>query len=121
MQVAAQSGGTILIAYCLKSTEAPSLSLLKREMDLAGNKNGIEPLFLGVHWRLFETGDNDGFVTAIAESVRATAANRSDLGAVVLAQASMAAAAGRLSDLNFPVLRSPEMAFRAALEQVRRV
>ncbi|MBR9652174.1 hypothetical protein [Thalassovita aquimarina] len=119
MQIAAQTGGKVLMAYCLKSTETPSLSLLQREMDRAGNDSGIEPLFLGHHWPLFEAGEADEFADAIAASVRGAATMCDDLGAVVLAQAPMAAAADRLTDLGLPVLSSPETALGAALERVR--
>ncbi len=118
MREAAQSGGRVLMAYCLQSTEAPSLSLLQREMDRAGNDSGIEPLFLGQHWPLFEAGRTEEFAASITTSVREATANRNDLGAVVMAQASMAAAAERLTDLNVPVLASPELALRAALARI---
>lgn len=118
MQVAAQSGDRVLMAYCLQSTEPPSLSLLDREMQQAGNASGVESLFLGQHWPLFEAGRTEDFAAAIASSIRDANADRDDLGAVVLAQASMAAAAERLTDLNTPVLASPELALRAALARI---
>nr|WP_212769965.1 hypothetical protein [Thalassovita mangrovi] len=118
MREAAQSGGRVLMVYCLQSTEAPSLSLLRREMDRAGNDSGIELLFLGQYWPLFEAGRTEDFAVAIATTVREATADRDDLGAVVLAQASMATAAERLTDLNTPVLASPELALRAALARI---
>ncbi|CUH68197.1 hypothetical protein TG4357_03443 [Thalassovita gelatinovora] len=118
MRQAAQSGGKLLIAYCLKSTEASSLLLLRREMARAGNDCGVEPLYLGSLWPLFEAGETESFAKATAAALRASVGKRCDLAAVVLAQASMAQAADYLVDLPIPVLASPETAFRAALERI---
>lgn len=115
MRAAARNGGRVMLVYCLASTEAPSRELLDAEMEQAGNLAGTEPLFLGSAWPLFEAGDAAGFARAVAAGVRG--AMHPGIGAVVLAQASMAGAAGLLGDLVVPVLASPEMALRAGLER----
>lgn len=114
MRAAAETGGRVLIAYCLRSTEAPSLSLLERELQAAGNMTPAAPLFLGQHWPLFDAGDLQGFATALSQDIR-HAAGQGQYSAIVLAQASMAGAAAALQDLPCPVLTSPELALRAAL------
>ncbi len=113
MQAAADSGGRVLMVYCLESTEAPSRALLEEEMAKAGNSAGIEPLFVTDAWPHFEAGDDAAFWQAIAEAVRKVAGP--DLGAVLLAQASMDGAARRLGALSLPVFATPDMALRAAL------
>jgi hypothetical protein len=65
-------------------------------------------------WELFEAGDVAGYHRAIAEHVRAL----SDVDAVVLAQASMAPAAGLLAGYAVPVLTSPRTAVERAVELV---
>jgi hypothetical protein len=113
MRAAAETGGRVMMAFCLASTEAPSRELLEAEMAQAGNSAGLEPLFLGEAWPLFEAGDGAGFARAIAGAVRG--AMHPGIGVVVLAQASMAGVADLLGDLDVPVLASPELALRAGL------
>ncbi len=111
MRVAAQTGGPVLIAYCLDSTAEPSLSLLQEEMARAGNPHTVTPLFLPEAWPLFQSGDPAGFADHIARTIRSNVTP--DIGCVVLAQASMAGA-GELLD-GLAVLSSPEPALRAGL------
>lgn len=113
MRQAAQTGGRVLLAYCLESTAVPSRALLDQEMAKAANSAGTEPLFIANAWPLFEAGDPAGFATAIAEAIRAHTAP--GIAVVVLAQVSMAGAADLLADLGVPVLASPETALRAGL------
>lgn len=122
MAQAAQAGGRLALAYCLESTAAPSRALLAEALAAAPGREYLEQdeaeigmLDLTACWPLFEAGDGPGFETAVAEAVRAHLAGRPDIGAVVLAQASMAGAAGHLADLAVPVLSSPEPALRALL------
>lgn len=115
MQAAAQTGGPILMAYCLDSTFAPSLSLLEAELAKLGTPTKVHPLPMRALWPLFEAGETHAFAIGIAGEIRQAAAQLGKLGCVVLAQASMAGAVPLLTDLDVPVLASPEMAFRAAL------
>ncbi len=118
MHRAAENWGDILLAYCLKSTEGPSTSLLRQEMDNEGNPYNIVPLHLGRHWHLFEEGEPHAFSRAIAKDIRAAYGQRSGIKAVVLAQASMAGAAVLLSDLPAPVLSSPVLALKEGLARL---
>lgn len=114
MAKAARTGGKVMLVYCLESTAGPSLELLREEMEKAGNTAGIEPVFVVEAWPRFEAGDKEGFLEAIAESVRQGCAP--DVACAVLAQASMAGAAAKLDTLELMVLSTPEAAFRAAIE-----
>lgn len=112
MQAAAKVGGPYVLAFCLESTRAVSAALLR---EAAGDDADIRLLPLAEHWPLFEAGDLTGFQTSLAEAIRNDAPTE---GCVVLAQASMAGAAELLEDLPVPVLASPVIAFRAALERL---
>ncbi|MGR3760628.1 hypothetical protein ACUXV3_10935 [Roseobacteraceae bacterium NS-SX3] len=113
MQEAAQAGGPVLMAYCLDSTAEPSEALLRRAF---GTRDpGLRSLHLGQHWPLFEAGDSESFAAAIAADV-AGALETGGYGCVVLAQASMAGAAGMIREkMGVPVLASPEIAMRYLL------
>ena len=119
MQDAARSGGDVLMVYTLESTRAPSLALLHRALDEAGQGAGqgadVHLLALTQFWPLFEAGEREAFEAAIAGGVRDAVRDIPGLGAVVLAQGSMAGAAGLLADLGIPVLASPELALACAL------
>lgn len=115
MQDAARSGGDVLLVYTLESTRAPSLALLERALGEAGQGADVHLLALTQFWPLFEAGERDAFEAAIAGGVRDALRDITGLGAVVLAQGSMAGAAGRLADLGIPVLASPELALTCAL------
>ena len=65
------------------------------------------------------TASTDAARRAGSLADQALMAAQGDVAAVVLAQASMAGAAARLEDLGVPVLSSPELALRAALDVVR--
>lgn len=114
MARAAQAKGPVLMAYCLESTRAASRDLLAAAFAAAGKVDAIRLLDLGDLWRLFEAGETDRFAQEIADRVTAAVREAPDTGAVVLAQASMAGAAGYIAS-DVPVLTSPETALRAAL------
>lgn len=102
------------MVYALESTLEPSLSLLEAALETAGSPTQVLPLFIGQFWPLFETGEVEAFTACVAGAVRDAVAHN-EVGCVVLAQASMSAAALMLADLGKPVLTSPESALRAAL------
>ena len=118
MRAAAETGGSVLMVYCLESTLQPSRELLETAMLRAGNRATIELLPLTGLWPLFETGETDAFARAIAEAVRDRVSQHPGIGCIVLAQASMAGAAEWLADLPCPVLSSPELAMRAGLARL---
>ena len=115
MAEAAQIGGPILMAYCLDSTLDPSRELLEAELAVQGTDTVVHPLQMRALWPLFEAGERGAFASGIAAEIRQAVARLDAVACVVLAQASMADAAGLLDDLGVPVLASPERALRAAL------
>lgn len=115
MHAAAQTGGPVLLAYCLESTRKPSLALLQEEITKQEGDVTVRELPLTALWPLFEAGQVSAFETGIAEAVRGA---NPPSGCVVLAQASMAGASTHLTDLTVPVLSSPELALRAALARL---
>ena len=118
MRMAAETGGSVLMVYCLESTLQPSRELLETAMLTAGNRSAIALLPLTGLWPLFEAGEADAFAQAVAVCVRDFLGRHPGIGCVVLAQASMAEAAERLADLPCPVLSSPELAMRAGLARL---
>lgn len=116
MQAAAETNGAVMLAYALDSTYDSSLALLDRALATTGTRQKVHPLPLTQYWPLFEAGEVDAFTSVIAGEIRQAAMTLPKLSCVVLAQASMAPAAERLTDMRVPVFASPEMALRAALE-----
>jgi hypothetical protein len=113
MQVAARLGGPVLMTYALASTRAPSQALLERAFAEAGKSCDVTLLDLTDLWPLCIGGKPADFADAIAARL-AVALTERDYASAVLAQASMAAAAGR-TQTRVPVLTSPELALRALL------
>ncbi|WP_317056648.1 hypothetical protein [Roseovarius rhodophyticola] len=115
MQAAAQTKGSVLLVYCLESTREPSRVLLQRALDDVGSEHSVIDLPLLHLWPLFEAGKADEFSTAIAKGIRQTLNIQQGVKTVILAQASMAAAADRLEDVEIPVLSSPRLALEVLL------
>jgi len=114
MQKAATIGGPVLMVYCLDSTAAPSEALLRRAFATADPQ--LTCLQLSQHWPLFEAGDVSGFASTLAQGIE-TALQQTRFRCVVLAQASMAGAAGILREVtDVPVLASPEIAVQYLLK-----
>ncbi|MBZ8118031.1 hypothetical protein KUD11_05155 [Roseovarius sp. LXJ103] len=116
-KIAAKAQGSIVMAYCLPSTLAPSAALLDAALEAEGHKAKVHALSLAQFWPLFEAGEDEAFAAVIATAIRENLSAVPGAACVVLAQASMARAAPMLSGLPIPVLASPEMALRAALSQ----
>ncbi|WP_243611903.1 hypothetical protein [Shimia aestuarii] len=114
MTEAARIGGPILMAYALESTAAPSRAALERALARADKTADVIPLPLPQFWPLFESDERDAFAACIAGAIR-DALPTAKPACILLAQASMAPAAALLSDLDTPVLTTPETALRAAL------
>jgi hypothetical protein len=118
MQAAAKTKSAVLMVYCLDSTRAPSLALLQEAMSAANHPGPLIPLPLPALWPLFAEGKTTEFAKALARATLKQAVQMPDLGAIVLAQASMAGAAPLLGDLGVAVLSSPELALRAGLARL---
>ncbi|WP_445682680.1 hypothetical protein [Radicibacter daui] len=107
---AVRLGPELLVVACVASTLAPTLALLEEEAARAGVPLGARTLVLDDLWPLFLAGRQQEYVSAIA--ARAEAAFDAE-GAVILAQASMAPAAGLMS-VPVPVFSSPRSCAEAA-------
>ena len=105
-------GDRILVAAALASTLAPTRALILDAARAAGKPIELRELLCAPAWALFERGDLAGYAQAIAQELRAVA-GAADV--IVLAQASMAAAAPLCVDLGIPILSSPRLGLEAAL------
>ena len=105
-------GRRIAMIAAVGSTLAPTRDLIADEAARAGVTPEVVEVLVPSAWALFEAGDLDGYLTSIADAVRAAA---EDADVVLLAQASMAGSVPLLADLAVPVLASPRLAVDAAL------
>ena len=105
-------GDRILVAAALSSTLAPTRALIEDAARAAGKPIELRELLCETAWAFFERGDPAGYAQAIAEALRVGAR---DAEVIVLAQASMAAAAPLCADLGIPILSSPRLGLEAAL------
>lgn len=113
---AVRSGPRILLVAALESTLAPTSRLLHESAVALGRDIDVHPLLVDEAWPHFERGAREAYVRTVADAVRA-AAGAADV--VVLAQASMASASELLTDLGVPVLSSPRLGVRAAIDTTR--
>lgn len=116
MEQACADGGDILVALCLDSTRGATLELL----DDCARKTGrsVSPVVVMCRdaWAFFEAGDMEAYGASIAASIKAKLAAAPDVKTIVLAQASMRVAEGKLADTGRPVRSAPEIAARRCLE-----
>ncbi len=105
-------GDRILVAAALASTLAPTRALILHTARAAGKPIQLRELLCETAWAFFERGDLAGYAQAIATELGA-AAGTADV--IVLAQASMAAAAPLCAELGIPILSSPRLGLEAAL------
>ncbi len=112
---AVQTGSRILVVLALASSKEPTLELLQQSANAL--KTFITPCSLEVPdaWAHFLADDMPNYDKSIALAVRAHPQN---YDVVVLAQASMQAAAQHLKDLGKPVLCSPAIGILKALDQL---
>ncbi|MFI6106239.1 aspartate/glutamate racemase family protein [Streptomyces sp. NPDC051310] len=104
---AAAMGRRIVVVAALPSTVEPTAELVREE---AGRRTPrISALLVDGAWALFEAGDRDGYLDAVAAAVDGVR----DADAIVLAQASMAGATAR-TRTAVPVLSSPRPGLAAA-------
>ncbi|NOR31036.1 MAG: hypothetical protein GQ539_08060 [Sulfitobacter sp.] len=113
---AAASYGAVMLAICLESTRDPSVALFE---DCSKGR-APDVVFCKDAWPHFEAGDSPGFYRAIAQSVGAAMIGAPDTDCIVLAQASMQGAAPYLMDIGVPVLATPPLAVRRAINIARR-
>jgi hypothetical protein len=113
---AVASGRRVLVVAAVRSTFEPTLALLRQVAASAERSLELAEVWCERAWPLFESGDRAGYIGEIAATIEATA-QPGDL--VLLAQASMAAAAERVAHLGIPVLSSPKLGLAAAMSSYR--
>ncbi|MFF4952016.1 aspartate/glutamate racemase family protein [Streptomyces chattanoogensis] len=112
MAAAAVAAGTrIAVLATVPSTLGPTEELIAQEADRAGRAVRVRTVLVPGAWERFEAGDTEGYLEAVAAAAREVPA----ADAIVLAQASMASAADRLTG-GVPVLSSPRTGLRAAAQ-----
>lgn len=109
------ASGRVAVVAAVASTVPPTRQLLAEESARARVAVELVEVLCEDDWPLFETGDLDGYLDAVAGCVSAVLAS-DDVDVVVLAQASMAPVASRFAHSPVPVLSSPRAAVVAALE-----
>ena len=110
---AVAGGGRVGVVAAVEATLGPTRALFEECAEACGSGAVVVDAPCLDAWPLFERGDLDGYHERIARHVRALAG---DVDVVVLAQATMAAAATLLEDLAIPVLSSPRLAVLRAVE-----
>ncbi|MFJ2211637.1 aspartate/glutamate racemase family protein [Streptomyces sp. NPDC101062] len=114
MAEAAAAAGRVVVVAALESTLEPTAALIREAA--AGRPLELRTVLADGAWERFEAGDRDGYLDAVAAAVDAV----TEPGAaevVVLAQVSMADAAGRVRG-DVPVLAGPGSGLAAALAAV---
>ncbi|WP_285725098.1 aspartate/glutamate racemase family protein [Psychromicrobium xiongbiense] len=105
--VAVSISPRIGVVAALNSTLEPTRALLAEVAAEAKRDVEISLVTASGAWAQFESGDLNGYHASIEHAAR-TLADSVDV--IVLAQASMAGAERRLTDLTIPVLSSPRVA-----------
>jgi hypothetical protein len=109
-------GRHIAVLATLKSTLEPTRELLKSVAHATHAAVQIDDVLVKNAWPQLESGDAAGYAQAIAEEIDGAARSHD---VIVLAQASMAAAADLRPNCPIPILSSPRLGFEAAVAQYR--
>jgi len=113
---AASIGGRIGILVAVESTRCLTRELLQQCLAISRRDAVLVESLCFDAWERFEAGDTAGYVERLVHRAQGLAA---EVDVIVLAQASMAAAAPRLADLQIPVLSSPAPAVAQAVQIAR--
>lgn len=119
ISAALDHGPRPLVAICLESTRAPTLSLLEdcaRAQDLEVTPQVV---MCDTAWPFFEAGAMAQFARQIAADITEACETEPKPTAVLLAQASMDVAAPLLADLPIPVLTTPGLAAQRLVQKAR--
>ncbi|WP_110182731.1 aspartate/glutamate racemase family protein [Nocardioides solisilvae] len=113
---AVRAGPRIAVVAALESTLGPTGDLLADEARRAGVSPTVVEVVAPGAWAAFERGETAAYLRQVADVARGVA---DQVDVVVLAQASMANAAALLAELPVPVLASPLLAVRHAVDAAR--
>lgn len=103
----------IIVAAALESTLAPTRNLILEVASTRNKRIDLIEVLCNNAWSRLEQGDNEGYFSEIARKLKERA---SEGNVIVLAQASMAGAAKLCPEVSIPILSSPEIGFRHAVE-----
>ena len=109
-------GPRILVVAALASTMESTLALLEQASLAINQTLEVTTLVCESAWANFERGDHAGYARAIAGAIDRFPR---EVDAVVLAQASMAAAADLLPHWRAPILSSPRLGLESAVRTYR--
>lgn len=113
---AATLGPRILQVAALETTVLPTTELLMESARAMGKPITVSNLLVNNAWQHFLQGDSDAYLQSISTAVRTKVQDKAaDIDVIVLAQASMAAAALTLSDIGKQVLSSPRLGVARAI------
>lgn len=107
---AVRAGPAVAVVATVASTLEPTAALVREEAARAGRPVDIRTFLVEGAWERFDAGDRAGYLGLVADAVERIAG---PVGAVLLAQASMADAADR-APVGTPVLSSPRTGLREA-------
>lgn len=109
VELGAAGGGRIVVAAAVESTLGSTRELFDEVLLATGVDVTVDLRVVEGAWERFEAGDVDGYLADVAAALPGLAAGAD---AVVLAQASMAAAVAQV-DLTTPILSSPRLAIES--------
>ena len=109
VEIAGAAEGRVAVVAAIESTVEPTRQLFDEVMLATGAVLQVDVHVIEGAWDRFEAGDLEGYLDTIASRLPSIAA---EVDVVVLAQASMAPAVGRV-DLSVPILSSPRLAIEA--------
>lgn len=109
VEIAGARRGRVAVVAALESTLGPTTDLFDEVMLATGAMLQVDVHVIDGAWDRFEAGDPEAYLDAIASRLPAIAV---DVDVVVLAQASMAAAVGRV-EVDTPILSSPRLAIES--------
>ena len=110
---AVEIGSRIVIAAALESTLAPTRDLILETAAARQKRVELIEVLCDEAWSRLEAGDQKGYLTEIARKIKESAPEGD---VIVLAQASMAGAASMCPEISIPILSSPEIGFRHAVD-----
>jgi len=116
MEYACAQGENILVAICLESTRNSTLALLSECAAKTNQDISTDVVLCDSAWPFFEAGEIDLFAAQITQTIQNHLMCNNSFDCIVLAQASMHVAEPFLQDLGIPVVSSPMMAAKRALE-----
>lgn len=109
-------GPRVVVVATSESTFGPTVALVEDEARRAGLPADVRTLFVDGAWALFQAGDTEGYVRAVADAVDSVPGDSAD--AIILAQASMTPAQ-LLTTTTVPVLSSPRPGLAAGAAAAR--